>query len=217
VISPIVPKQQRRIIVKSGTAVSREVAVFESGPLFPPVIGTGYSDNRDSMPQIDIETTKRRDGPCPLERKLVEAIFMGYATSARWRAMARWSSWSLPSAVVPGAILVNRPTLEGKYLLLGQAVAISRATGINAFVFSRMGYQQGEGYWICVARIEGSRPQWQKRCEDHEDADRVSPAVFHDLAPLDREYRGFDVPTAVRLLNIRRPATTREASPFSEG
>jgi hypothetical protein len=38
---------QRRIIVKSGTAVPREVAVFESNLPFPPVIGVGYCDNRD--------------------------------------------------------------------------------------------------------------------------------------------------------------------------
>jgi len=150
---------QRRIIVKSGTAVSREVAVFESSLPFPPAIGVGYSDNRDPLPQIDFETTEKRNAPCPLKGKMVEAIFIGYATSARWRDMARWSSRSLASAGVPGAILVNRPTLDGVYLLLGQAVVISCATGIRAFVFSGVGRQQGERRGICVARIEGSRPQ----------------------------------------------------------
>src|ERR1700758_2298479 len=113
---------------------------------------------------------------------MVEAIFIGYATSARWRGMARWSSRSLASAAVTGAILVNRPTLDGVYLLLGQAVAISCATGIHAFVFSGVGRQQGKGRGICVARIQGSRPQWQKRCENHENVDKVSPAAFHDVA-----------------------------------
>jgi hypothetical protein len=70
---------------------------------------------------------------------MVEAIFIGYATSARGRDMARWSSRSLASAGVSRAILVNRPTLDGVYLLLGQAVVISRATGIHAFVFSGVG------------------------------------------------------------------------------
>jgi hypothetical protein len=39
---------------------------------------------------------------------------------------------------VAGAILVNAPTLGGWYLLQGQAVSISRTTGIYAFPFSRM-------------------------------------------------------------------------------
>jgi hypothetical protein len=145
--------------------------------------------------------------------KISRSDLYGLCDFGALAAMARWSSWSLPSAAVPGAILVNRPTLEGEYLLLGQAVAISCATGIHAFVFSGVGRQQGEGRGICVARIEGSRPQWRKRCEDHEDADKVSPAVFHDLAPLGRKHRGLDVPTAMRILKIRCPATTREASP----
>jgi hypothetical protein len=114
---------------------------------------------------------------------MVEAIVIGYATSARWRAMARWSSRSLASAGVPRAILVDRLTLDGVYLLLGQAVAISCATDIHAFVFSGVGRQQGEGRGICVARIQGSRPQWQKRCEDHADAAKVPPTVFHGFAP----------------------------------
>jgi hypothetical protein len=111
------------------------------------------------------------------------------ARLVNWKDV-RWSSRSLASAGVLRAILVNRPTLDGVYLLLGQAVVISCATGIHAFVFSGVGRQQGGGREICVARIQGSRPQWQKRCEDHADADKVSPAVFQGLAPSGPNHRG---------------------------
>jgi hypothetical protein len=100
--------------------------------------------------------------------------------------MARWSSWSLASAGVTGAILVNALTLGGIYFLLGHAVAIARATGIHAFVFCGVSRQQGEGCRICVARFQGSGPQWQKHSEDDGDAGKVSPAIFHGLAPLGR-------------------------------
>jgi hypothetical protein len=75
-----------------------------------------------------------------------------------------------------------------------------------------MDRQQGDGRGICVARIEGSRPQGQKRCEDHENADKVSPAVFHDLAPLGRKHRGFDVPTAMRIRQLQEKVSVASQS-----
>ena len=53
-----------------------------------------------------------------------------------------------------GAILVNAPTLGGWYLLQGQAGAISRATGICAFLFSGLSRREGARGEIGVARIE---------------------------------------------------------------
>jgi biotin/lipoyl-binding protein len=55
-----------------------------------------------------------------------------------------------------GTIPVNAPTLGGWYLLQGQAVAISRATGIYALLFSGLGRREGERAEIGVARIEYS-------------------------------------------------------------
>jgi hypothetical protein len=58
---------------------------------------------------------------------------------------------------VAGAILINAPTLGGWYLLQGQAVAISRTTGIYALPFSGLSRRKGERAEIGVARIECSR------------------------------------------------------------
>src|SRR5262249_61095715 len=60
---------------------------------------------------------------------------------------------------VAGAILVNAPTLGGWYLLQGQAVAISRTTGIYALPFSGLSRRKGERGEIGVTRIECSRTQ----------------------------------------------------------
>jgi len=83
-------------------------------------------------------------------------------------------------AAVVGAILVNAPTLKGWYLLQGQAVPISRTTGMYALLFSGLNRCKGERGEIGVARAECSRIQWQKECED----DGKWPlAMFHGLAP----------------------------------
>src|SRR5258707_3488074 len=67
----------------------------------------------------------------------------------------RSTSWTSITSVV-GAILVNATTLEGWYLLQGQAVAISRTTGICALLFSGSSRRKGERGEIGVARIECS-------------------------------------------------------------
>jgi hypothetical protein len=67
---------------------------------------------------------------------------------------------------VAGAILVNAQTLGGWYLFQGQAVAISRTTGIYALLFGGVSRRKSEGDEIIVARIECSRTQRQKECEE---------------------------------------------------
>jgi hypothetical protein len=57
------------------------------------------------------------------------------------------------------AILVNAPTLGGWYLLQRQAVAISRTTGIHAFLFSDLGRRKGERGEIGVTRMKCSGTQ----------------------------------------------------------
>src|ERR1700730_5610368 len=74
------------------------------------------------------------------------------ALQLRRKPWPRWStSWTSVTSVA-GAILVNAPTLVGWYLLQGQAVAISRTTGIYALMFSSLS-RQGERCEIGVARI----------------------------------------------------------------
>jgi len=70
---------------------------------------------------------------------------------------------------VSGAVLVNALTLEGWYLLLVKAVAISRTTGICALLFSRSSRHKGTGGEFSVARIERFNIQRQKRCEEYRD------------------------------------------------
>jgi hypothetical protein len=69
------------------------------------------------------------------------------------RRSTRWTSITS----VAGAILVNASTLGGWYLLQGQAVAISRTTGIYASLFSGLSRRKGERGEIDVTRIECSR------------------------------------------------------------
>ena len=82
----------------------------------------------------------------------------------RWRR--RWladdGNWARRSSLhsstsVAGAILVNAPTLKGRYLFQGQAVAVSCTTGIYALLFSGPSRREGERGQIGVARIEFSR------------------------------------------------------------
>jgi len=99
----------------------------------------------------------------------------------RRREKACRSSRSLTGAGVSGAILVNAPTLVLWDLLQRYAVAISRATGINAFRFSCLSRRQSER---CeVARVQGSRADCQKQREDRADAGKVTPTAFHGLSP----------------------------------
>ena len=76
----------------------------------------------------------------------------------RKRWPRRSTSWTGITGVA-GAILVNAPTLGGWYLLQRQAVAISRTTGIYAFLFSGLGRRKGERGEIGVTRIECSGTQ----------------------------------------------------------
>jgi hypothetical protein len=70
----------------------------------------------------------------------------------------RSTSWTSITSVA-GAILVNAPTLGGWYLLQGQAVAISRTTGIYALLFSGLSRRKGERGEVGVTRIECSHTQ----------------------------------------------------------
>jgi hypothetical protein len=74
----------------------------------------------------------------------------------------RSASW-IGITSVAAAILVNAPTLGGWYLLQGQAVAISRTTGIYALPFSGLSRRKGERGEIGVARIEYSRTHDQQK------------------------------------------------------
>src|SRR5262245_15892138 len=65
----------------------------------------------------------------------------------------RSTSWTSITSVA-GAILVNAPTLGGWYLLQGQAVAISRTTGIYALLFSGLSRRKGGRGETGVTRIE---------------------------------------------------------------
>jgi hypothetical protein len=80
----------------------------------------------------------------------------GTAAARPRRQKARQSSRQTNTSVA-GAILVNVPALEGWYLLLGQAVAISCTTGICALLFSCPSRREGARGEIGVARIEHSR------------------------------------------------------------
>jgi hypothetical protein len=68
------------------------------------------------------------------------------------------TSWTSITSVA-GAILVNAPTLDGWYLLRGQAGAMSRTTGIYALLFSGLSRREGARGEVGVARIECSRTQ----------------------------------------------------------
>ena len=68
----------------------------------------------------------------------------------------RSTSWAGVTSVA-GAILINAPTLERRYLLQGKAVAISRTTGVYALPFSGLSRSKGERGAIGVTRTECSR------------------------------------------------------------
>ena len=70
----------------------------------------------------------------------------------------RSTNWTSITSVA-GAILVNAPTLGGWYLLQGQAIPISRTTGIYALLFSGLSRRKGERGEIGVTRIQCSRIQ----------------------------------------------------------
>jgi hypothetical protein len=95
------------------------------------------------------------------------------------------------------AIMINAPTLGGWYLLQGKAGAISCATDIYALLFSGLSLSKGERGEIGVARIECSRTQCQKHCEEDGD-DGKRPLAIHGPAPLDRKKPRVWSDTAVR-------------------
>ena len=64
------------------------------------------------------------------------------------------SAWSQTGTRVSGAVLVYALTLEGWYLLLVKAVAISRTAGICALLFSRFSRREGTRGEFGIARIE---------------------------------------------------------------
>jgi hypothetical protein len=100
-------------------------------------------------------------------------------------ASARQSSRQAITSVAD-AILVTVPTREGgRYLLLEleHAVAISRMTGLYALLFKRLSRRhEGARGEIGVARIECSRTQWQKHCEECGDDGKRPLATFHGPA-----------------------------------
>jgi hypothetical protein len=78
-------------------------------------------------------------------------------------------------------------------LLQGQAVAISRTTGIYALLFSGLSRREGERSGIGVARIECSGTQGQKHCEEYGDDGKRLFAIFHGPAPFGRKHAEFGV------------------------
>jgi hypothetical protein len=62
-------------------------------------------------------------------------------------------------AAVVDAILVNAPTLKGRNLLQGHAIAISRTTGIHALLFGGLSRRKRDRGEIGVTGIECSRAQ----------------------------------------------------------
>jgi hypothetical protein len=94
----------------------------------------------------------------------------------------RSTSWTSITSVA-GAILVDAPTLGGWYLLQGQAVAISRTTGICALLFSGLRRREGARGGISVARIKCSRIQRQKRNKEYGDDGERWLAIVHGSAP----------------------------------
>ncbi len=75
----------------------------------------------------------------------------------RRKTLPRRSTSGTGITSVAGAILINAPTLGGRYLLQGQAVAISRTTGVYALPFSGLSRRKGERGAIGVTRTECSR------------------------------------------------------------
>jgi hypothetical protein len=92
-----------------------------------------------------------------------------------------------------GAILVNAPTLEGWYLLLGQAVAIAGATGMCALLFGGLGRRESKRRAIGIARLEWSRTHRQKEREEYGDGGNRTLATFHGPAPKFEEHGEFGV------------------------
>jgi len=100
----------------------------------------------------------------------------------------RSTSWTSTTSVT-SAILVYAPTLEGWYLLQGQAVAISCTTAIYALLFSGVSRREGGRAEIDVARIECSSTQRQKKCEEYGDDSKRPLVTFHGPAPFRSKLR----------------------------
>src|SRR5260370_20045696 len=84
---------------------------------------------------------------------------------------------------VAGEIPISAPTLEGWYLIQGQAVTISRTTDIYALLFSGLSRREGERGEIGFARIECSRTRCQKHREEYGDDGKRPLATYHGPAP----------------------------------
>ena len=69
-------------------------------------------------------------------------------------------------------------------MLQGQAVAISRTTGIHALPLSGVSRRKGDRGEIGVTRVECSRTQQQKECEECGDKGKRPLAMLHGPAPL---------------------------------
>ena len=78
-------------------------------------------------------------------------------------------------------------------MLQGQAVAISRTTGIYALLFSGPSRREGGRGDIGVARIERSRTRWQKHGEECGDDGKRSLAKFHGSASSVEKHGEFGV------------------------
>ena len=69
-------------------------------------------------------------------------------------------------------------------MLQGQAVAISRTTGIHALPLSGVSRRKGDRGEIGVTRVERSRTQRQKERKECGDEGKRLLAIFHGPAPL---------------------------------
>jgi hypothetical protein len=87
------------------------------------------------------------------------------------------------------AILIDVLALESGYLLLGHAVAISGATGIDAFLFGGLRRREGERAGNGVACVERSGTGHKRRGERGDDDKRLL-AAFHGSVP--SEQIGFE-------------------------
>src|SRR6516225_1336889 len=141
--------------------------------MLPKAIGVKIGVCGD-VPLHDRSSTKNKHSPARIERPFrANSGSRPYSITSSARARSagglrdqlrrkpwprRSTSWTSITSVA-GAILVNAPTLGGWYLLQGQAVAISRTTGIYALLFSGLSRRKGGRGETDVTRIECSHTQ----------------------------------------------------------
>jgi hypothetical protein len=96
-------------------------------------------------------------------------------------------------------------------LLQGQAVAISRSTGIYALLFSGLSRRKTERGGIGVTRIECSRTQGRKQCEDCDGDGKRPLATSHGQPPWVEKRREFGLQQVYRVTEtIRQVALVGE-------